>query len=157
MYTKCYACNQITKLFNSPTEQYTNLFKTNVIGTVDATNTFLPLLRKRGKENTKKILNMSSILGSLAIREPGFPNGKAPYSVSKTALNMITRLQANELAEENFIVYSAHPGWVATDMGGENAPVKPVDSIKGMLAVLDKLESKDNGNFIDFEGKHLPW
>lgn len=127
------------------------------MGTVEVTSAFLPLLRKRGKEHVKKILNMSSILGSLTIREAVIPDNSTAYSVSKTALNMVTRLQAHELAEENFIVYSAHPGWVATEMGGENAPVHPVDSIKGMLAVLDKLEPKDNGKFIDFEGKNLPW
>jgi NAD(P)-dependent dehydrogenase (short-subunit alcohol dehydrogenase family) len=133
------------------------LFKTNVVGTAEATNVFLPLLRKRGKEHTKKILNMSSILASLTIRGPDLSNDTVAYSVSKTALNMLTRLQANELGGENFIVYAAHPGWVATEMGGDKAPVQPVDSIKGLLTVLDKLELSDNGKFIDFEGKYLPW
>lgn len=137
---------------------YLKVFETNVCGTSDVTQAFLPLLRKRGKENTKKIMNMSSIIGSITDIGMANPANRMPaLSVSKAALNMVTKMTANQLAKENFIVYASHPGWVKTDFGGKSAPVEPKDSIAGMLKVLEKLTSKDNGAFIDFKGKRLRW
>ena len=130
-------------------------FETNVAGVVETTNIFLPLLRKRGKEHTKKIVNISSIVGSIGggidIQEA------AAYRISKAALNMVTKLQSRQLAEESFIVYSAHPGWVQTDMGGPNAQITPEVSIKGMLSKLESATSKDNGGFFDYTGELIVW
>ncbi|KAI8356737.1 4-dihydrotrisporin dehydrogenase [Choanephora cucurbitarum] len=139
-------------------ESLLKVFETNVCGTSDATQAFLPLLRKRGKDSVKKVLNISSILGSIAkINEINSTGGTVEYNVSKTALNMLTRTTAQVLAEENFIVYASHPGWVKTDMGGDNAPVEPTDSVAGQLAKLESATSKDNGGYFDFQGNALPW
>lgn len=133
---------------------YLQVFETNVCGTMDMTRSLLPLLRIGEKEKTKKILIMSSIIGSIdGMTKPTLP----ALSVSKTALNMVTKMMANRLSKENFIVYSAHPGWVKTDFGGKRAPIEPTDSVAGMLNVLDHLTSKDNGAFIDFQGNKLKW
>lgn len=103
-------------------------------------------------------MNLSSILGSVAlIGEINPGGGGSAYSVSKGALNMLTKLFANSLAKENIIVYAAHPGWVKTDMGGESAPVEPKDSIAGMVKVLQGVTTEQSGSLIDFEGKQLPW
>jgi NAD(P)-dependent dehydrogenase (short-subunit alcohol dehydrogenase family) len=48
--------------------------------------------------------------------------GSPAYRISKTALNALTVIQANELAPEGIKVNTIHPGWVKTDMGGANAP-----------------------------------
>lgn len=134
------------------------VFETNVCGPLDVTQAFLPLMRKRGKDNVKKILNMSSIIGSIADVDKANPANRMPaMSVTKAALNMVTKMSANHLGKENFIVYASHPGWVKTDFGGKNAQVEPKDSIEGMLKVLDELTSKDNGSFIDYRGKRLRW
>ncbi len=45
------------------------------------------------------------------------------YSVSKAALNMLTRAIAAELRGEESSSAPISPGWVRTDMGGENAPL----------------------------------
>ncbi|CAO3630187.1 unnamed protein product [Mucor fragilis] len=136
----------------------TNIFHTNVIGVSNVTKEFLPLLQKRGKERVKKILNMSSILGSIELSNMASPTGAHPaYNISKAALNMYNKMLAHNLAKDNFIVYSSHPGWVSTDLGGESAPVKAVDSIRGQLAKLESVTAEDNGGFFDFEGKPLPW
>lgn len=135
-----------------------NIFQTNVVGVSNVTKVFLPLLQKRGKDHVKKIVNISSILGSIELINQIAPTGGQPsYNISKAALNMYTKMLANNLAKDNFIVYSSHPGWVATDLGGEKAPVQAVDSIRGQLAKLENATAKDNGGFFDFEGKTLPW
>jgi NAD(P)-dependent dehydrogenase (short-subunit alcohol dehydrogenase family) len=120
----------------------------------------LPLLRQRGQEKTKKIINISSTLGSLALTSTlKFPGRLGPaYCASKSALNMITKIFADELEEENFFVNSMCPGWVQTDMGGKEAPVSLEDSISGMLNTIENVATKENnGLFLNFEGKIVPF
>lgn len=127
-----------------------------MVGVAQVTTAFLPLLRKRGQDKVKKILNMSSILASNAEVNGFNPTGLAPaYGISKAAVNMLTTMTSNQLASENFIVYASHPGWVKTDMGGDEAPTEKKDSIAGMLKVIENLTPEQNGAFIDFEGKPL--
>lgn len=67
---------------------------------------------------------------------------------------MITKIFADDLEEENFIVNSMCPGWVQTDMGGKEAPVKLEDSISGMLNTIENVATKENnGLFLNFQGK----
>lgn len=97
-------------------------------------------------------------MGSIEVTNTVNPTGRGPaYSISKTAVNMLTKLTASSLAKENFIVYASHPGWVKTDMGGDEAPVEQADSIAGMLKKLDSVTAKDNGHFFNYTGEDLPW
>lgn len=119
-------------------------------------------MKKRGQDKLKKILNVSSILGSIELtnRDLGEvrpPVSMAAYNASKAALNMLVKMWSELLENENFVVYSSHPGWVKTDMGSDHAPVEIVDSITGQLSVLNKLTVVDNGLFYDYRGKTLPW
>lgn len=101
---------------------------------------------------------MSSIIGSIELINQVAPkNGQPACSISKAALNMYTKMLANNLSKDNFIVYSSHPGWVKTEAGGDEAPVEIEDSISGQLNVLDHVTAKDNGAFIDWEGNTVPW
>jgi NAD(P)-dependent dehydrogenase (short-subunit alcohol dehydrogenase family) len=118
-------------------------------------------MRKRGQDKTKQILNVSSAIGSLTLVtdfNKRIPVKASPaYHVSKTALNMLTKLTADELAEENFIVATVSPGWVRTDMGSQHADLAPEESIFGMLTHLGKLNAKDNGSFYNYDGTPIPW
>lgn len=86
--------------------------KTNVYGPLLMIQKFYPIINSGGK-----IINISSILGQLK----SMKNYSPGYSLSKTALNAITRQTAAALAKHNIAVYSIHPGWVKTDMGGTDA------------------------------------
>ncbi|KAL9552883.1 hypothetical protein MBANPS3_003557 [Mucor bainieri] len=139
-------------------EDLMHVLHTNVVGTSNVTKEFLPLLQKRGKDHVKKIVNISSLLGSIALVNQASPTGIRPsYNISKAALNMYTKMLSNNLAKDNFIVYSSHPGWVKTEAGGDEAPVEIEDSIRGQLNVLDRVTAKDNGAFLDWEGNVVPW
>jgi NAD(P)-dependent dehydrogenase (short-subunit alcohol dehydrogenase family) len=106
-------------------------FDTNVFGLVEVTQAMLPLLRK---SPAARIVNLSSILGSLA--EHGDPNSSiygmltVGYNMTKAAVNMFTVNLAHELRDTPIKVNAAHPGWVKTDMGGEGAPMNVVDGAK---------------------------
>lgn len=132
-------------------------FETNVVGVVNVTQAFLPLLRKRGQDIVKKILNISSLNASISVMGSLNTSGKFPaYCVSKAALNMLTKLDANRFAKENFIIHASHPGSVKTDLN-PNGAISAEESVAGMLNVLDNLTPEQSGAFFDYEGKEIAW
>ena len=85
--------------------------ETNLFGAWNVTLALLPLLRA---STDPRIVNVSSEGGSLTNMGGGTP----AYSVSKCALNALTRMLAAELRGDGILVNAVCPGWVATDMGG---------------------------------------
>ncbi|KAI8974773.1 C-factor [Trametes punicea] len=124
-------------------------FQTNVIGPAVIAQTYLPLLEK-GKR--KVIVNMSTGLASI-----GLDCGPkcATYSISKTALNMLTYKQKAERPDITAIVLD--PGWVKTKMGGEGAVLEPEFSATHILKLVTSLTTKDSGKFFKYTGEEIPW
>ncbi|HEX9938202.1 MAG TPA: SDR family NAD(P)-dependent oxidoreductase [Longimicrobium sp.] len=90
-------------------------FETNLFGALAACRAFVPgmIARRYGR-----VVNVSSGAGQLAGMD-----GYAPsYSMSKAALNALTRQVASAARGRNVLVNSVDPGWVRTDMGGRAAP-----------------------------------
>ena len=87
---------------------------TNTLGPLRVTQAFLPLLTKSSQAS---IMNLSSGLGQLNDMGDTYP----AYSISKTAVNAVTRQFAAALRDKSIAVNSVCPGWVKTDMGGPNA------------------------------------
>lgn len=123
----------------------------NTVAPLLVVQAFTDLL-KRG--SLPKVVNVSSEMGSLEDRDYG---GHHAYCASKAALNMVTRGLAAELIEHGIVTISLDPGWVKTDMGGEEADLTPEDSVRGMLRVIDSLTRKDNGAFLRWNGRTLAW
>jgi len=87
--------------------------ETNTLGALRVARAFEPLL---SKSKTPRLINVSSGGGQLT----GGADGWAPaYCISKTALNGVTSQLAAALAK--FAINSVCPGWIRTDMGGQNA------------------------------------
>jgi NAD(P)-dependent dehydrogenase (short-subunit alcohol dehydrogenase family) len=131
-------------------EDILRVFDVNAVGTLRVVRAVLPRLRA-GK--TRKIVNLTSLLGSIADAS----GGRYAYRLSKAALNMATRLLAEDLRGEGFLTVALHPGWVQTRMGGSAAPVPPEQSIRGMLRIVDGLNAEQSGRVFDFQGRELPW
>lgn len=64
---------------------------------------------------------------------------------------------SRELKDSGILVLALHPGWVRTDMGSEQAPVSPEDSVSGLLNVVGKAGEDVNGKLISFDGEVLPY
>jgi NAD(P)-dependent dehydrogenase (short-subunit alcohol dehydrogenase family) len=132
-------------------------FDTNFFGAIQITQTLLPLIRK---SPAGRIVNLSSILGSLALHaDPKSPiyDAKAfAYDASKSALNAFTVHLAHELRDTKIKVNSAHPGWVKTDMGGEQAPLDIVTGAKTSVRLATLPDSGPTGAYIHLD-QTLPW
>jgi NAD(P)-dependent dehydrogenase (short-subunit alcohol dehydrogenase family) len=101
-----------------------------------------------------KIINISSWLSSISEKTQG---GNYSYCASKTTLNMLNRALAFDVLPFGIIAIVVNPGWVQTDMGGPNARLSPVESVRGLLQVVDNLKEADAGGFFDWNGAVHPW
>ncbi len=128
-----------------------HVFRTNVFGPALLTKALLPCLRRGTR---RVVVNVSSTLGSLASSPGGFSYA---YCASKSALNMLTVLMHRELAADGFTVVSLDPGWNRTDMGGTAAPLNPTDTVRSMVAILERLRREDSGTFLGWDGAPRPW
>lgn len=140
-------------------EDWRRIFDVNVFGLVAATQVFLPLLKRAP---AGRIVQLSSLLGSLSqAADPnsligGWTGKIAAYGASKAAVNMYTIHLAQELAGTNIKVNAAHPGWVKTDMGGENAPMEIVDGAKTSVQLATLPNDGPTGGHFHL-GESVPW
>jgi len=104
--------------------------------------------------NLKTIINISSGNGCFGIDRG---KGLFPYDSSKSALNTITKGMSVDLKDKGITVVSLTPGFVATDMGGQDADLTPEESITGMRHVIAGLDQSKTGSFIRHNGVVLPW
>jgi NAD(P)-dependent dehydrogenase (short-subunit alcohol dehydrogenase family) len=125
------------------------VWKVNALGAWRLAVALIPLMRRGGGG---RIVNVSSGAGSLSQMRAYAP----AYSVSKAALNAITRVLAAELREEGILVNAVSPGWVATDMGGPGAP-RSLD--QGAESVLWAVWIPDDGptGWFFSDGEPVPW
>ncbi|CAN5134262.1 SDR family oxidoreductase [soil metagenome] len=130
---------------------------TNFFSVVKLTNKLLPLIKK---SNAGRIVNLSSILGSLNLhadpQSPIYDSKLFAYNTSKTALNSYTIHLAHALKNTGIKVNAAHPGWVKTDMGTDAAPMNVTDGAKTSVELALLTEDGPNGKYIHL-GKELPW
>jgi len=99
---------------NSPAEMVEATFRTNTLGPYQTIQLAVPLMKRAG---FGRIVNVSSGMGQLSEMAGGY----AAYRISKTALNAVTKIFAEENMGTNVLVNSVCPGWVRTDMGGPGA------------------------------------
>jgi NAD(P)-dependent dehydrogenase (short-subunit alcohol dehydrogenase family) len=138
-------------------ETYRKTFEINFFSLITVTQRFLPLIKKSA---SGRIVNLSSVLASSTLHsQPGSPVYDAKFSaydVSKAAVNSFTIHLAYELKDTAVKVNAAHPGWVKTDMGGENAPMEIEDGAQTSVALALLADDGPTGRFIHL-GEELPW
>ncbi len=60
-------------------------------------------------------------------------------------------------ADKSVLCVSIHPGWVRTDMGGDDAAISPEESAQGLYKVMSGLKPNDSGKFFEYTGREMPW
>ncbi|KAI0792952.1 short-chain dehydrogenases/reductase [Irpex lacteus] len=152
-------------------EDLTLYFKTNVVGPIHTTNAFLPLLRA-GKG--KKVLTISTTLGSPKITNSSNFADFAGYSISKAGLNLAMAKFAARFRDEGMVFLTVSPGLVKTIPGpkeevealyeiltARNRAANPnfegaitiEQSVGDILALLDKATIAESGTFVNRDGK----
>ena len=134
-------------VFKASVDTVRTSMETNVYGPLLLSQALKPLMHGDGR-----IVNVSSGMGQLTDMNGGWPG----YRISKTALNALTRILADELKSTNIKVNSMCPGWVRTDMGGPNAErslEKGAETIVWLATLPD--DGPSGGFFRDKQA--IPW
>ncbi len=143
--------NDGEKLGNMSPEALLRVFSVNAVAPLMVSQRFFGLL---AAGDDPKLVNVSSQMGSLSRKTDG---GEYSYTSSKAALNMFTRALTFDLKPKGITTVTIHPGWVQTDMGGEEASLTVQESGAGILQLIDDLTLDDSGRFLSWEGEELPW
>jgi NAD(P)-dependent dehydrogenase (short-subunit alcohol dehydrogenase family) len=134
-------------------ELFRQAFDTNTLGAVWVIRAFYPMLIQSERP---RILNVSSGLGSVSTKDD---HDYYAYSISKAALNMLTRMIAHEFGPSGMTAVAISPGWVRTEMGGEEAKLSPEESAKSLAETIKRIGPELNGHFLDRNGQmgEYPW
>jgi len=97
---------------------------------------------------------MSSGQGSISNNEKG---GAEVYRGSKAALNQFMRSYAARHAGEPRALVLMAPGWIRTDLGGPGAPFTIEEAIPKVVDVLLSQKGKPGLQYLDREGRTVPW
>ncbi|UCG01354.1 MAG: SDR family NAD(P)-dependent oxidoreductase [Candidatus Heimdallarchaeota archaeon] len=79
------------------------------------------------------------------------------YSISKTAVNAITKNLANELKDTSVMVFSMDPGWVKTNLRGPDAPLSIEEGIETPIFLATEPASNLKSGEFYKEKKILGW
>ena len=122
----------------------------NLFGAWRVTQALLPLLRSSPRP---RVVNVSSEGGSIALMSGGRP----AYSVSKAALNALTRMLAGELYRDGILVNAVCPGWTSSDGGRGGGGAR--SAAQGAASVVWAVTLPNGGPTGTFtrDGRELPW
>ena len=132
-------------------------FDTNVFGVVRTTQAMLPLLRA---SDSARIVNLGSAMGSLTLTSDpdNLRSGywQLAYAASKAALNAVTVQFANELRAEGIKVNAADPGYVATDLTGQQGFNSVEDGATPAVRLATLPADGPTAGFYNIDGP-MPW
>jgi NAD(P)-dependent dehydrogenase (short-subunit alcohol dehydrogenase family) len=101
-------------------------FETNVFGAWRCISSVVPAMKEQGYG---RILNLTTHMAGLSTMKSSSPS----YRVSKTALNALTKVLADELHEHNILVNAASPGRADTRLAYGKAEQTPEQAAGTML------------------------
>ena len=143
--------SEASKLGALDWDEWERTLRINTLGPIALAQAFLPQLA-RGEQ--PRFAALTSKMGSIDDNDSG---GSYAYRASKAGLNAAVKSLAIDLAPRDIRACVLHPGWVQTDMGGENAPLGATESVAGMRARIAELDAARSGRFWNWDGEELPW
>lgn len=120
-------------IFAPTVEDYSSSFLVNAIVPIKLCDAFLPAMIDR---DWGRVVNVTSGIAD----QPGL----MPYSCSKAALDRYVRDMIPTLQGTNVLMNLLDPGWLRTDMGGQQAPNDPDTVLPG--ALIPVLLEQDGGS-----------
>lgn len=140
------------EMFGQWTQQaFLKSFTVNAIAPALLTQALSSLLTKNAK-----VIQLTSGLASIEQNLGPLENFDS-YSMSKVAVNMLSKRLSAKLLDREIIVCSISPGWVKTTMGGDEAPTSVSQAVIDITNTIDNLTSAQRGSFLDELGNVIPW
>jgi NAD(P)-dependent dehydrogenase (short-subunit alcohol dehydrogenase family) len=131
---------------------------TDILDGVMATNLRGPMLMAKHavphlvERRGGRIVTVSSGMGGLE----GMGGGNPAYRISKTAVNGLTAYLNGEYGPRGLISAAVCPGWVRTDMGGENASRSVEVGAASVVHACTLAEGAPSGKFWR-DGSIIDW
>jgi NAD(P)-dependent dehydrogenase (short-subunit alcohol dehydrogenase family) len=125
------------------TEEFVRVMVTNALSPLRAVETLIDLVTPNGQ-----VAVMSSELGSIADNTDGG---------WEASLNTLMRCLVARRAGDTRTFYAVAPGWVRTDLGGEDAPLDIDTSVRGVLGAMRARFGTRGLVFLDYRNEVLPW
>lgn len=137
--------NKAHTVFDITPNEMIEMFKTNAFGPFWVTQTFFPLLEKGSR-----VIMISAAVGAFS---KGITKWAPAYTVSKTALNALTRQLDSQLKRKGILVNAVAPGWVKTDFGGDASKKpptakSPAEGVSTAVWLATEAPSKIKGKFV---------
>ena len=130
------------------TEEFIRVMVTNALSPMRVVEALYDLVADDGIVGV-----MSSGQGSVSNNTNGM---REVYRGSKAALNTFMRSFAARHRDGRAMVLMA-PGWVRTDMGGEDAPLTIEESIPNVVKTLLAARGHAGLQYLDYLGRTVPW
>ena len=135
-----------TPVLRAGEAELTEAFQINALGVWRTCRAFVPPMRDRGWGRVVAVSTASAQMG-------GSPPAAAAWS--KTALNALTRIVAAE-AGPRVLVNAADPGWVATRLGGSDAPTSLAEGADTVVWLATLPDDGPTGGFWH-RRQRIPW
>lgn len=140
-------------------------YETNVFGVAALTNAFVPALRR---SQSPRIVNVSSGTASFGWStgpNPQFDHAAAAssggrfavYRSSKTALNMLTLLYAQALADDGVLVNALAPGARRTNLNPSGRGGDPDEAGAAVVTLVQLPDGGPTGRLFSWDGTIAPW
>jgi len=135
-----------TPVLRADEAELTEAFQINALGVWRTCRAFVPPMRERGWGRVVAVSTASAQMG-------GSPPAAAAWS--KTAVNALTRIVAAE-AGPGVLVNAADPGWVATRLGGSDAPTTLAEGADTVVWLATLPDDGPTGGFWH-RRQRIPW
>lgn len=122
LYNNAAIQNAWKPIWDITLEEWQESFMINFYSVILLCNAFAPDMKEKGYG---RIINLTSGIEDVP--------SLAPYSTSKAAIDKYTLDLTAELKNTNVLVNTLDPGWLKTDLGGENAMFSVETVLPGAL------------------------
>ncbi|NBO25312.1 MAG: SDR family NAD(P)-dependent oxidoreductase [Actinobacteria bacterium] len=146
---------KMAKTLRTSSQEWHRVMGTNLDGTFNMISAIGPQMAGR---KSGRIINVSACLGRFS--GPGLAGGLAPYRISKTAVNALTKNLAAELGNgsRGVLVDAMCPNHTRTDMGGPEAPRSPEEAADTILWLATREHNSETETGLLWEDRTIvPW
>jgi NAD(P)-dependent dehydrogenase (short-subunit alcohol dehydrogenase family) len=141
--------NEETPIGSVPTSDFVDIMVTNALSPMRVIEALQDLVSPDGL-----IGAMTSGQGSIANNTTG---SREVYRGSKAALNQFMRSFAVRQAATARSLLLIAPGWIKTDLGGDDAPFTIEQNVPKIVDVMLAKRSVPGLQYLDFRGDTVPW